>query len=140
MQVVPAVLDKPQIAGPTEIVQHEAERSAGRALAIRHLALAVPAIANLIQAIAFRWMRGQVENPNVVVTGTWFPVFALFASAPMFLYDRTAASESGPLLQLDRTPEVRITSRSLSVSSTIWLALGAVYLIYPTVSLWLFGK
>jgi hypothetical protein len=115
-------------------------RSAGRALAIRHLALAVLAIANLVQSIAFLWKRGQVENPNVVVTGTWFPVFALFAAAPLFLYDRTAASESGPLLQLDRTPEVRITSRPLSVSSMIWLALGAIYLIYPTVSLWLFGK
>src|ERR1039458_116136 len=28
---------------------------------------------------------------------------------------------------LDRTPEVRITARAFSLSSTIWLAAGAVY-------------
>ena len=120
MHVVPALLDKPQIAGPTEIVQHEAGRSAGPALAIRHLVLAVPAIANLIQSIAFRWMRGQVENPNVVVTGTWFPVFARFAAAPLFLYDRTAASESGPLLQLDRTSD----GLALGVREVRWQVAG----------------
>jgi serine/threonine protein kinase len=114
-------------------------RSAGRALAIRHLSLAVLAIANLIKSLAFLWQRGHIEQPNVVITGTWFPVFALFAAAPLFLYDRTAASESGPLLQLDRTPEVRITSRPLSISSMIWLAAGVIYLLYPPIAAWLFG-
>ncbi len=65
--------------------------------------------------------------------GTWFPIFALYAAAPLFLYDRTAASESGPLLQLDRTPEVRVTARTFSVSSMIWLAAGVVYLLFVAV-------
>ena len=60
-------------------------------------------------------------------------------AAPLFLYDRTAANESGPLLQLDRTPEVRITARAFSVSSMIWLAAGAIYLLYQPIKLWLFG-
>ncbi len=59
--------------------------------------------------------------------------------APLFLYDRTAANESGPLLQLDRTPEVRITARAFSVSSMIWLAAGAIDLLYQPIKLWLFG-
>ena len=75
----------------------------------------------------------------MVITASWFPVFALFAGAPLFLYDRTAANESGPLLQLDRTPEVRTTARAFSVSSMIWLAAGAIYLIYQPIKLWLFG-
>ena len=114
-------------------------RSAGRALAIRHLALAAFAIAAVVKSIGFLWQRGQVDETNVVITATWFPVFALFAAAPLFLYDRTAASESGPLLQLDRTPEVRITARALSVSSILWLAAGVLYLIYQPIKLWLFG-
>ncbi len=114
-------------------------RSAGRALAIRHLALAAFAIAEVIKSLGFLWQSGRIEQANVVVTATWFPVFALFAGAPLFLYDRTAANESGPLLQLDRTPEVRITARAFSVSSMIWLAAGAIYLIYEPIKLWLFG-
>jgi len=114
-------------------------RSAGRALAIRHLALAAFAISEVVKSIGFLLQRGQIEQANMVVTGTWFPVFALFAAAPLFLYDRTAASESGPLLQLDRTPEVRITTRAFSVSSMIWLAAGAIYLLYQPIKLWLFG-
>jgi serine/threonine protein kinase len=114
-------------------------RSAGRALAIRHLALAAFAIAAVIKSIGFLWQRGPVDQANVVITATWFPVFALFAGAPLFLYDRTAANESGPLLQLDRTPEVRITARAFSVSSILWLAAGAIYLIYQPLKLWLFG-
>ena len=82
---------------------------------------------------------GQINQPNVVITATWFPVFALYAAAPLFLYDRTAANESGPLLQLDRTPEVRITARAFSVSSMIWLLAGAIYLLYQPIKLWLFG-
>jgi serine/threonine protein kinase len=115
-------------------------RSAGRALAIRHLALAAFAISEVVKSIGFLLQRGQIEQANMVVTGTWFPVFALFAAAPLFLYDRTAASESGPLLQLDRTPEVRITTRAFSVSSMIWLAAGAIYLLYQPIKLWLFGS
>jgi serine/threonine protein kinase len=113
-------------------------RSAGRALAIRHLALAAFAIAEVVKSLGFLWRSGRVEQANVVITGTWFPVFALYAAAPLFLYDRTAANESGPLLQLDRTPEVRITARAFSVSSTIWLAAGAIYLLYQPIKLWLF--
>jgi len=101
-------------------------RSAGRALAIRHLALAGFAIAEVIKSLAFLWHGGPIAQANVVITGTWFPVFALYAGAPLFLYDRTAANPSGPLLQLDRTPEVRTTARAFSVSSTIWLAAGAI--------------
>jgi hypothetical protein len=112
-------------------------RSAGRALAIRHFALAAFAISEVIKSLGFLWQSGKFEQANVVVTGTWFPVFALYAAAPLFLYDRTAANERGPLLQLDRTPEVRITARAFSVSSTIWLAAGAIYLLYQPIKLWL---
>lgn len=114
-------------------------RSAGRALAIRHSALAAFCIAEVIKSIGVLWQSGQIEQANVVITATWFPVFALYAGAPLFLYDRTAANASGPLLQLDRTPEVRITARAFSVSSMIWLAAGAIYLIYQPIKLWLFG-
>ncbi|HTQ53784.1 MAG TPA: serine/threonine-protein kinase [Bryobacteraceae bacterium] len=114
-------------------------RSAGRALAIRHLALAVLAIADVLKSLSFLWRNGRVEQPNVVVTALWFPIFALYAAAPLFLYDRTSAHEGGPLLQLDRTPEVRITARAFSVSSMIWLAAGLLYLIYEPVKIWLFG-
>jgi serine/threonine protein kinase len=114
-------------------------RSAGRALAIRHLALAAFAIAEVVKSIGFLWQSGKLEQANMVVTGTWFPVFALYAGAPLFLYDRTAAHAGGPLLQLDRTPEVRTTARAFSVSSMIWLAAGAIYLMYQPIRLWLFG-
>jgi serine/threonine protein kinase len=114
-------------------------RSAGRALAIRHLALAAFAISEVIKSLGFLWQNGRIEQANMVVTGTWFPVFALYAGAPLFLYDRTAANPSGPLLQLDRTPEVRTTARAFSVSSTIWLAAGAIYLMYQPIKLWLSG-
>jgi hypothetical protein len=114
-------------------------RSAGRALAIRHLALAAFAIADVVKSIGFLLHSGHMEQANEVITATWFPVFALYAGAPLFLYDRTAASQSGPLLQLDRTPEVRITARAFSVSSIIWLVAGALYLLYQPIKLWLFG-
>lgn len=114
-------------------------RSAGRALAIRHLALAVLAVADLVKSLGFLWRGKSAQQSDVVVTAVWFPVFALFAAAPLFLYDRTAAKDSGPLLQLDRTPEVRITARPFSVSSLIWLIAGAVYLIYQPIKWWLFG-
>jgi hypothetical protein len=110
-------------------------RSAGRALAIRHLALAVMAIADLVKSIGFFWHKGQGQPPNVLITATWFPIFALFAAAPLFLYDRTAAHAGGPLLQLDRTPEVRITARPLSFSSTVWVVSGAIYLLYQPIKL-----
>jgi serine/threonine protein kinase len=114
-------------------------RSAGRALAIRHLALAAFAIADVIKSVGFLWQSGKIQQANVVITASWFPVFALFAGAPLFLYDRTAANEKGPLLQLDRTPEVRITARAFSVSSIIWLTAGAIYLVYQPIKLWFFG-
>jgi len=114
-------------------------RSAGRALAIRHLALAALVVAEVVRAVGVLLRNGEVEQANVVITGTWFPVFALFAGAPLFLYDRTAANPHGPLLQLDRTPEVRITARAFSISSMLWLAAGALYLLYQPVKLWLFG-
>jgi hypothetical protein len=57
----------------------------------------------VVKSIGFLWQHGQIKASPV-------------------LYDRTAANESGPLLQSDRTPEVRITERAFSVSSMIWLA------------------
>jgi len=113
--------------------------SAGRALAIRHLALAAFAIADAVKSLSFLWQSGPIQQANVVVTAVWFPVFALFAGAPLFIYDRTAANEGGPLLQLDRTPEVRVTTRTFSVSSMIWLAVAAIDLIYQPIKAWLFG-
>ena len=117
----------------------QGQRNLVSALAIRHLALATFAIAEALKSIGFLWQTGGIEQANVVVTATWFPVFALFAGAPLFLYDRTAANESGPLLQLDRTPEVRITARALSISSIIWISALALYLVYQPISLWLFS-
>ncbi|MGA7235318.1 MAG: serine/threonine-protein kinase, partial [Bryobacteraceae bacterium] len=114
-------------------------RSAGRALAIRHLAMAAFVVGEAIKSIGFLLGKGPITQANFVITATWFPVFLLFAGAPLFLYDRTAANESGPLLQLDRTPEVRTTVRMFSVSSMIWLAAGAIYLLYQPIKLWLFG-
>jgi serine/threonine protein kinase len=114
-------------------------RSAGRALAIRHLALGAFAVAEAIHSLGFLLRNGPIEQANVVITATWFPLFALFAGAPLFLYDRTAANESGPLLQLDRTPEVRITARTFSISSMLWLAAGIIYLLYEPIKLWLSG-
>ncbi len=114
-------------------------RSAGRALAIRHLALAAFAVAEMVQSIGYLWQNHQIHQPNEVVTATWFPIFALYAGAPLFLYDRTAAHEGGPLLQLDRTPEVRTTARAFSVSSMIWLGAGVIYLLYLPVKLWFFS-
>jgi serine/threonine protein kinase len=110
--------------------------SAGRALAIRHLALAALAIGGVVQSLAFTGISRHVERSN---TDSWFPIFAVFAAAPLFLYDRTAAQKEGPLLQLDRTPEVRLTARPLSVSSMVWLAIGAIYLLYQPLKVWLFG-
>jgi serine/threonine protein kinase len=112
--------------------------SAGRALAIRHLALATLAIADVVKSTGFLSRTGQAAHTETV-TAVWFPIFAVFAAAPLFLYDRTAAQKEGPLLQLDRTPEVRITARPLSVSSMIWLALGVIYLLWQPIKLWLFG-
>jgi hypothetical protein len=112
-------------------------RSAGRALAIRHFALAAFAIADAVKSMAFLWKNVPLKDANVAITAGWFPVFALFAAAPLFLYDRTAASESGPLLQLDRTPEVRTTARALSTSSMLWLAAGLIYLLYQPIKGWL---
>lgn len=111
-------------------------RSAGRALAIRHLALPTFAICTAIASLATVFRNGQIAHENVVLTGTWFPIFALYAGAPLFLYDRTAANESGPLLQLDRTPEVRTTARTFSVSSMIWIAAGILYLLYVPFKVW----
>ncbi len=115
-------------------------RSAGRALAIRHCALAALAFADLVKSLGFLWRSGRITESNVVIKATWFPVFALFAAAPLFLYDRTAANKAGPLLQLDRTPEVRITARPFSLSSILWLIAGAIYFLYQPVKLWLSGK
>ena len=114
-------------------------QSAGRALAIRHFALAVLALGDVIKALGYLWRGGSISQANVVITGTWFPLLALFSAAPLFLYDRTAFKEGGPLLQLDRTPEVRITARTFSVSSMIWLAAALINLLYQPIKLLLFG-
>jgi serine/threonine protein kinase len=113
--------------------------SAGRALAIRHLALAALAIGDLVKSLGAFWRGGHLDQPDVTVTGCWFPLFAVFAAAPLFLYDRTAAQDGGPLLQLDRTPEIRTTARPLSVSSFVWLTIGALYLLYQPIKALLFG-
>jgi serine/threonine protein kinase len=114
-------------------------RSAGRALAIRHFALAVLAISDAVRGVSSLIQNSSTHEPNVVLTALWFPGFALYTAAPLFLYDRTAASESGPLLQLDRTPEVRVTARALSFSSTIWVAAALIYLLYEPAKRLLFG-
>jgi hypothetical protein len=111
--------------------------SAGRALAIRHLALAALAIGDAVKSLAPHIRKAG--STNDVGNATWFPLFAVFAAAPLFLYDRTAAQKEGPLLQLDRTPEIRITARPLSWSSLIWLALGILYLLYQPAKAWIFG-
>jgi len=113
-------------------------RSAGRALAIRHFALAALAVADAIKSLAVLFRSEPISQSNEVLTATWLPVFALFAAAPLFLYDRTAANDSGPLLQLDRTPEVRTTTRMFSTSSIVWLAAGVIYLLFQPIKLWLF--
>ena len=139
----PVICAVEQLSGKAAIQRSRALmsglRSAGRALAIRHLALASLAIAGLVKSLSFLLQQGSAKEANVVVTGSWFPVFALFAAAPLFLYDRTAAKESGPLLQLDRTPEVRLTLRPLSLSSTVWLIAGVVYLLWGPIEHFLFG-
>ena len=114
-------------------------RSAGRALAIRHFALAILALDEAVKSVGFVWQHTPVKQANATSTAVWFPVFAIMAGAPLFMYDRTAAHEGGPLLQLDRTPEVRITTRMFSLSSTVWLAAGVIYLLYQPIELWLFG-
>ena len=111
--------------------------SAGRALAIRHFALAALAIADLVQSLGVHVRNGKIHGSN---NATWFPIFTVFAAAPLYLYDRTVAQKEGPLLQLDRTPEVRLTARPLSVSSMVWLAIGAIYLLYQPVKYWFFGS
>jgi hypothetical protein len=111
--------------------------SAGRALAIRHLALAVLAISEVVKSLGPHVRTGK--GASNVGNATWFPVFAVFAAAPLFLYDRTAAQKEGPLLQLDRTPEIRTTARPLSVSSLVWLVLGLIYLLYQPIQAWIFG-
>jgi hypothetical protein len=110
--------------------------SAGRALAIRHLALAALAIGEVVKSIGPLVRASHVKSGGNVGNATWFPIFAVFAAAPLFLYDRTAAQKEGPLLRLDRTPEIRITARPLSVSSMVWLALGMIYLLYQPVQAW----
>lgn len=139
----PVICAVEQLSGKAAIQRSRALmsglRSAGRALAIRHLALASLAIVGLVKSLSFLLQRGSAKETNVVVTGSWFPVFALFAAAPLFLYDRTAAKASGPLLQLERTPEVRLTLRPLSLSSTVWLIAGVVYLLWGPIEHFLFG-
>jgi hypothetical protein len=114
-------------------------RSAGRALAIRHLVLAAFAVAEALKALSVLWRSGTAKEVNIVVTAFWFPIFILFSAAPLFLYDRTAADLNGPLMQLDRTPEVRVHAGALSFSSIIWLAIGVIYLAYQPLKLLLFG-
>src|SRR5579872_4552235 len=110
--------------------------SAGRALAIRHLALAALAIGEVVKSLGPLVRAVNVGGANNVGKATWFPIFAVFAAAPLYLYDRTAARKEGPLLELDRTPEIRITARPLSISSFVWLALGVIYLLYQPIQAW----
>lgn len=89
-------------------------------------------IAVVINSLSFHWNSGQ---PGVTHSYFWFPIFTVFAAAPLYLYDRTAARPEGPLLQLNRTPEIRITTRPLTFSSMIWLAIVALYLLYQPLKL-----
>ena len=114
-------------------------RSAGRALAIRHFALAALAIADLLKSLGSLGHTSAAGHPDMAVTAVWFPVFAVMAGAPLYLYDRTAGKDGAPLLQLDRTPEVRVTARKLSASSIVWIAIVAAYVLYAPVKLWLSG-
>ncbi len=108
--------------------------SVGRALAIRHYALALLTIGQALQSAGAVFQAAtEAGNKNIQITAVWFPWFAALAAAPLFLYDRTAANERGPLLQLNRTPEVRPTTRALSVSSMVWLIGCVVYLFYNTI-------
>jgi serine/threonine protein kinase len=107
--------------------------SPGRALAIRHLALATLAIGDLVETLTLHSRSGHVKTST---NSAWFPIFTLYAAAPLYLYDRTAAQKEGPLLQLDRAPEIRTTARPLSISSVVWLVLGILYLIYEPIMLW----
>ena len=113
-------------------------RAAGRALAIRHLALAVFALAETVRLNLFP-DSGVKHVAVFLILATCFPIFVLYAGAPLFLYDRTAASESGPLLQLDRTPDVRTSAHALSFSSLLWVLALLFYLLYVPVKQWLFG-
>ena len=140
----PVVCVVEKLSGPAAI-QRSRElmnglNSAGRALAVRHFALAALAIADAVKSLGFLWGSGPINNANVTITAVWFPIFAAVAGAPLFLYDRTAASERGPLLQLDRTPEVRINTRMFSISSAVWIAILLVYLLYQPIRYWLFGS
>jgi hypothetical protein len=108
-------------------------RSAGRALAIRHLALAAFAIADVIKSIGFLWQSGPIKQANVVITAPGFPCLRSMQGPDRCFCTtgRRPTKVVSPLLQLDRTPEVRITARAFSVSSMIWLAsMGAIYLLY----------
>jgi serine/threonine protein kinase len=107
----------------------EGLNSVGRALAIRHLALAAMALVDLAQFLDAT-PHSVGKHTFRTNSANWFPIFAIFAAAPLFLYDRTAAHKDGPLLQLDRTPDVRVTARLLSWSSIIWLTAGICYVLY----------
>ena len=112
--------------------------SAGRALAIRHLALAVLAMGEVVKSLAAP-RATPTRAAAMSATPPGFLSSRCSPPAPLFLYDRTAAQKEGPLLQLDRTPEIRITARPLSVSSLVWLALAILYLLYRPMQAWIFG-
>ncbi len=115
-------------------------RSAGRAVAIRHLVLPLLALTNVVQSVLSLGRSGSADKADIVVLALWFPLLAVYAAAPLFLYDRTAARASGPLLQLDRTPEVPVTARPLSIASTIWVLACLIYVLYAPLSALLFGR
>jgi len=112
-------------------------RAAGRALAIRHFALAAFALAEAVR-LTLVPDRDMNQVAVILILATCFPIFAIYAGAPLFLYDRTASSENGPLLQLDRTPDVRTSTHLLSFSSLLWLLAILVYLLYLLVKHWSF--
>jgi serine/threonine protein kinase len=115
-------------------------RSAGSALAIRHFSLAAFAVCQAALAIGIIFKGGEAKQANLVLTAVWFPILAPYAAAPLFLYDRTVASESGPLLQLDRTPDVRTSASALSASSLVWLLTVVIYILYQSLRLWVPGR
>ena len=48
-----------------------------------------------VKSLSFLVQQGKSKETNVVVTGSWFPIFALFRGGGGALYDRTAGKNWG---------------------------------------------
>ena len=92
---------------------HALAAKPGRALAIRHLALAALAIGEVVKSVVRH--VGTSRGSDNVGSAVWFPLFAMFAAAPLYLYDRPAARKEGPLLEL-ASPELGSSGLRLPLS------------------------